>query len=49
MPELPRVRFPWPPSEPAVRLSTQRALHECHADASVSSCAARTVHGVGIA
>jgi hypothetical protein len=25
---LPLLRFPGPPAEPAVRLSTQRALHE---------------------
>jgi hypothetical protein len=27
VPALPRVRFPWPPSEPDVRLSPHPALH----------------------
>src|SRR6266516_4622005 len=37
VPGLPRVRFPRPLAEPAVRLSTQRALHGCCRQAGLST------------
>ena len=43
VPVLPSVRFPRPLSEPAVRVSTQRALHGIYRQA---GCA--TVQGLGI-
>lgn len=43
MTALPLFRFPGPPAEPAVRLSTQRALHEVDA----GSRGDREVVGVG--